>query len=44
MDIPVLIKNYVGASGGTPNTKEDDITGWKLVRRFTIVDKLSGIS
>jgi meckelin len=39
--IPILVKNYVDASGSEVNTGTDR-TKWKLVRRFFMVDRISG--
>jgi hypothetical protein len=44
IDIPVLIRNYHSANGQMPNsegTKPEST--WKLVRRFFILDSISGV-
>lgn len=41
IDIPVLVKNYKDADGGSPNESSDE-SKWKLVRKFFIYDNISG--
>ena len=42
IDVPILIENTPGESGGFPNT-EPDMTRWVLTRRFFLFDTISGI-
>lgn len=47
IDIPVLIRNYQSGTEGNiayPNAEgTDPVSTWKLVRRFFVVDSISGV-
>lgn len=42
IDVPVLIENYIDATGATPNA-ENDKDAWKFTRRFFVFDTLAGM-
>lgn len=43
IDVPVLITNFVDSTGGSPNTG-NDMSSWRLVRRFFMYDTISSAS
>ena len=43
IDIPVLIDNFVDATGTYPNHNTGDITKWRFVRRFFLYENISAI-
>ena len=42
LEIPVLVRNYRNNAGNNPNTDFDPVDTWVLVRRFFMIDTLSG--
>jgi hypothetical protein len=44
IDVPILIRNYQDQSGNKPNAEGTlPVSTWKLVRRFFILDSISGV-
>ena len=43
IDVPILIRNFVDKNGNNPNTGTGVTDSWRFVRRFVIIETLSGI-
>lgn len=43
LEVPVLVRNYRYENGKTPNEGFDPIESWALVRRFFMIETLTGI-
>lgn len=43
IDVPVLIRNYLLNSDNPDPNRSDDKTKWRMARRFTVIDTMSGV-